>query len=112
MNAGMRLRRGPRHEDDPRTRLERAERQLELFDALGRALERRTEVCAVVDESEDEAAAISAVQRMLDISETAARAVLDLQLRSLTAANRERLADQARSLRLEIARLRQTEGQV
>ncbi|QNG17506.1 GNAT family N-acetyltransferase [Rhodococcus triatomae] len=70
----------------------------ELTAALVRALERRHEVLDAVVDSEDHAAAVSAVAGLLDASEAHAEAVLNLTFRRLTKSERRRTQSELEDL--------------
>jgi DNA gyrase subunit A len=72
--------------------------RLEMLDALCAALDRRREVFVVVEAADDDEDALTGVERLLGVSPVAARAVLDIQLRRLTAQGRTRLHEQREQL--------------
>ena len=62
----------------------------EIADALLKALERRHEIADVVVESENNAAAVEAIVRLLDTSHLAAEAVMSMSLSQLTKDSRRK----------------------
>ena len=77
--------------DDVRDRIAPLEGQLEIYDALGQALNRRTEVFSAVDSAETVGDAISNLRALLGVSEVGALALLEMQFRRLP--RDERLED-------------------
>lgn len=81
-------------EDERHTRDE-----LEILEALVRAIEQRDEVFQVIDDSEDVDEAIRRVGQLLGVGAVSSRAVLDLQVRRFTRNQRRAMASRARELR-------------
>ncbi len=78
--------------------------QVEILDALHRALERWPEIAALsfeIDSADDLAAAIA---ELLEIDATRADAVLSLQVRRAPRAERERIGADLEILRTELAK--------
>jgi DNA gyrase subunit A len=76
---------------------------LAMYEALVMAMERRREVFEVVEAASDPDAAIAGVQRLLNVNEVEARAVLDVQLRRFTARDRARVVEERDRLRTSLA---------
>lgn len=74
--------------------------RLSLLDALNSALDRRSDVLHVIEESQDAAEAHQAVRSLLGVDDIGARAVLALPLHRLTRSERARIAEE----RLEVER--------
>ena len=73
--------------------------RLAVLDAIAGAIERRHEVLAALEVAASDAEAAESVALLLGVSEAAASAVLDLQLRRFTAAQRGRIEAERRELR-------------
>ena len=77
-----------------------AERQLELYELLVAAMDRRDEVFDIVDSSEDENEAQERIRALFEVRDPhISRAVLDMQVSRWTRADRRRIADDAAHLR-------------
>jgi DNA gyrase/topoisomerase IV subunit A len=74
-------------------------RLLELLDAIAAALERRSEVLAVVESSDEEEEAVRRLTELLGVSELAAVEVLNMQWRRLTRQGRAEIYERRDSLR-------------
>lgn len=72
---------------------------MHIYEALEAAVERRGEVFAVIETSVDTEKAQQELQALLGTDELGARAVLDLQLRRLSLAERAFIAERLRELR-------------
>jgi DNA gyrase subunit A len=96
--------RGQRREhDDEEVARRQARESLAIYETLAFAMERRREVFEVVEASLDPDEAITGVHVLLGVPELHARAVLDLQLRRLTARERARYAEERDRLRTVVA---------
>ena len=82
--------------------------QLEIYEALDAALERRADVFQVIDSSESVDQARDALRDLLGISETGATAVLELQLRRIPGRERAKIAERCAEMRDELDRLGDT----
>lgn len=80
------------------------ERQsLAIYETLVVAMERRREVFDLIEGSSDPDDAIAGLQRLLQVSEVHARAILDQQLRRFTVRDRVRLVEERERLRKLVA---------
>jgi DNA gyrase/topoisomerase IV subunit A len=79
-----------------------AREELMVLDALVRAMDRRDEVFQMIEDSEDGDEAIRRVGRLLGVGELGSRAVLDLQARRFTRAQRQAIASRAEELRSKL----------
>ena len=78
----------------------RHEERLRILDLLEAATERRDDVLAIVDASEDAEEAQERIGRAFRVEDPRiSRSVLDMQLSRFTREQRERLADERRELR-------------
>jgi GNAT superfamily N-acetyltransferase len=75
----------------------------EIADALLKALERRHEIADVVVESEDKAAAVEAIVRLLDTSHVAAEAVMGMSFASLTIDSRRKILAELEDLNKQLS---------
>jgi GNAT superfamily N-acetyltransferase len=75
----------------------------EIADALLKALERRHEIADVVVESEDKAAAVEAIVRLLDTSHLAAEAVMGMSFAQLTIASRRKILAELEDLNKQLS---------
>jgi GNAT superfamily N-acetyltransferase len=75
----------------------------EIADALLKALERRHEIADVVVESEDKAAAVEAIVRVLDTSHVAAEAVMGMSFASLTIDSRRKILAELEDLNKQLS---------
>jgi DNA gyrase/topoisomerase IV subunit A len=71
-----------------------ARHRLEFLDAMLAAIERRTEVVDLIAESETADEARASLRALLGISELAATAIIDLQLRRFAKLERSRILDE------------------
>jgi len=88
-----------------RYRLRKAEERAHILRALARALDRLDEVIALIRASSSADAANEQLQGLLEIDETQARAILDMQLRRLAALERQKILDELAEREAEIADL-------
>jgi len=88
-----------------RYRLRKAEERAHILRALARALDRLDEVIALIRASSSADAANEQLQGLLEIDETQARAILDMQLRRLAALERQKILDELAERETEIADL-------
>src|ERR1700730_13580143 len=75
----------------------------EIADALLKALERRHEIADLVVESEDKAAAVEAIVRLLDTSHVAAEAVMGMSFASLTIDSRRKILAELEDLNKQLS---------
>jgi GNAT superfamily N-acetyltransferase len=75
----------------------------EIADALLKALERRHEIADVVVESEDKAAAVEAIVRLLDTSHLAAEAVMGMSFAQLTIDSRRKILAELEDLNKQLS---------
>ncbi|OBI57851.1 GNAT family N-acetyltransferase [Mycobacterium sp. E796] len=75
----------------------------EIADALLKALERRHEIADVVVESEDKAAAVEAIARLLDTSHVAAEAVMGMSFDQLTIDSRRKILAELEDLNKQLS---------
>ena len=78
--------------------------QVEILDALHRALERWPEIASLSFETESADDLATAVAELLEIDATRAEAVLSLQVRRAPRAERERIGADLDILRTELAK--------
>jgi DNA gyrase subunit A len=88
-----------------RFRLRKATERLHIVAALIKAIDRIEEVIALIRRSESAAIAQTGLMGLLEIDETQARAILDMQLRKLAALERQELVDERDELEAKIADL-------
>ena len=81
-----------------------ARERLVYLDGLLVAIDRRTEVIALVADSESADEALPALMALLTIPEHVARAVLDLQIRRLAKLERSRILEERDYMRGELLR--------
>ena len=86
-------------------RLREAERHAHLYRGYAKALDALDEVIALIRASQTTEQARDGLIELLDIDEVQARAILDMQLRSLAALERQRIIDQLAKLEELIADL-------
>ncbi len=84
-------------------RLRKAEERMHILRALLKALDLLDEVIALIRRSPSADQARGALMDLLEIDDTQARAILDLQLRQLAALERQRLTDEHDELASRIA---------
>lgn len=75
----------------------------EIADALLNALERRHEIADVVVESEDKAAAVEAIVKLLDTSRVAAEAVMGMSFDQLTRNSRRKILAELEDLNKQLS---------
>ncbi|OBB93831.1 GNAT family N-acetyltransferase [Mycobacterium sp. 852002-40037_SCH5390672] len=75
----------------------------EIADALLKALERRHEIADVVVESENKAAAVKAIVRLLDTSQVAAEAVMGMSFDQLTVDSRRKILAELEDLNKQLS---------
>jgi ribosomal protein S18 acetylase RimI-like enzyme len=75
----------------------------EIADALLKALERRHEIADVVVESENKAAAVEAIVRLLDTSHVAAEAVMGMSFDQLTVDSRRKILAELEDLNIQLS---------
>lgn len=75
----------------------------EIADALLKALERRHEIADVVVESENKAAAVEAIVRLLDTSHLAAEAVMGMSFDMLTIDSRRKILTELEDLNKQLS---------
>lgn len=75
----------------------------EIADALLKALERRHEIADVVVESENKAAAVEAIVRLLDTSHVAAEAVMGMSFDQLTIDSRRKILAELEDLNKQLS---------
>ena len=75
----------------------------EIADALLNALERRHEIADVVVESEDKAAAVEAIVKLLDTSHVAAEAVMGMSFDQLTINSRRQILAELEDLNKQLS---------
>jgi hypothetical protein len=78
--------------------------QLEIYEGLLRAFDRRSEVLEAIAGAPDRDAAVRRVRELLDVTHLQATAVLDTQLQRFVAGSRERIALRAAELRNALIR--------
>lgn len=88
-----------------RYQLRKAEERAHILRALGKALDQLDAVIALIRAADSADAALSQLQTLLEIDETQARAILDMQLRRLAALERQRILDELAEREAEIADL-------
>ncbi|MFT4136551.1 DNA gyrase subunit A [Microbacterium sp.] len=84
-------------------RLRKAEERMHILRGYLKALDALDEVIALIRRSPTVAEANSGLQRLLDIDEVQAQAILDMQLRRLAALERQKIVDEATELEARIA---------
>jgi hypothetical protein len=78
--------------------------QLEIYEGLLRAFDRRTEVLDTIASAPDRDTAVLRVRQLLDVTHSQATAILDLQLHRFAAGARDRIARRAAELRQALSR--------
>ena len=78
--------------------------QLEIYEGLLRAFDRRAEVLDTIASAPDRDAAVLRVRELLDVTHLQATAILDLQLHRFAAGARDRIARRAGELRTALIR--------
>lgn len=78
--------------------------QLEIYDGVLTAFERRREVLRTIESSSDRLTAAFRIRRLLGVSQLQATAILELQAQGFSIASRDRVAHRAAELRAALAR--------
>jgi DNA gyrase/topoisomerase IV subunit A len=78
--------------------------QLEIYEGLLRAFDRRTEVLEAIATAPDREAAVLRVRELLDVTHLQAGAILDTQLNRFAEGSRDRIAHRAAELRHALIR--------
>ncbi|WP_433015198.1 hypothetical protein [Kribbella sp. CA-294648] len=78
--------------------------QLEIYDGVLTAFERRAEVQETIASSADRTTAVRRIRELLDVSPLQARAILELQTQGFSTASRDRVAHRAAELRAALTR--------
>lgn len=87
-------------------RLAEAEKQAHIYRGLVKALDMIDEVVALIRRSPNADEANKGLQKLLDIDEVQAQAILDMQLRRLAALERQKIIDRLQELEATIADLK------
>ena len=87
-------------------RLAEAEKQAHIYRGLVKALDMIDEVVALIRRSPNADEANKGLQKLLDIDEIQAQAILDMQLRRLAALERQKIIDRLQELEATIADLK------
>ncbi|MCM6776966.1 DNA gyrase subunit A [Nocardia sp. CDC159] len=86
-----------------RYRLRKAEERAHILRGLVKALDALDEVIALIRRSADTETARTGLMQLLEIDEIQATAILDMQLRRLSALERQKIIDELAKIELEIA---------
>ncbi len=86
-------------------RLDEAEKRAHILRGLVKALDALDEVIALIRASETVDIARTGLMELLDVDEIQANAILEMQLRRLTALNRQQIVDELAAIELTIADL-------
>ncbi|GAA1588852.1 hypothetical protein GCM10009789_48130 [Kribbella sancticallisti] len=78
--------------------------QLEIYDGVLTAFDRRVEVLDAIAASPDRETSVRRVRELLDVSHLQATAILDLPLQRFTTESRDRIAHRAAELRAALSR--------
>ncbi|MGP9488236.1 DNA gyrase subunit A [Glutamicibacter sp. 287] len=78
-------------------------RSLQLLQALAQAIDRRAEVFAAIEKTDSHAAAVASLGDLLQVDESGARDVLDMQVRRFTGEERQKLDEHLTVLRAQLA---------
>jgi DNA gyrase subunit A len=89
-----------------RYRLRKAEERAHLLRGLVKALDLLDEVIALIRRSENTEGARTGLMTLLDIDEAQATAILEMQLRRLSALERQKIIDELAAIEVEITDLR------
>ncbi|WP_024801405.1 DNA gyrase subunit A [Nocardia sp. BMG51109] len=89
-----------------RYRLRKAEERAHILRGLVKALDALDEVIALIRRSADTETARTGLMDLLEIDEIQATAILDMQLRRLSALERQKIVDELAKIELEIADLK------
>ncbi|GAA3578575.1 hypothetical protein [Kribbella ginsengisoli] len=77
--------------------------QLEIYEGVLTAFERRTEVLRTIEGASDRLTAAFRVRQLLGVSQLQATAILELQAQGFSIASRDRVAHRAAELRAALA---------
>ncbi len=78
--------------------------QLEIYDGVLLAFDRRAEVLRTIEASSDRLTAAFRIRRLLGVSQLQASAILELQAQGFSTASRDRVAHRAAELRAALSR--------
>jgi hypothetical protein len=78
--------------------------QLEIYEGLLRAFDRRTDVLEAIAAAPDREDAVLRIRELLDVTHLQATAILDTQLHRFAAGSRDRIAHRAAELRNALIR--------
>lgn len=81
-----------------------AHTQLEIYEGVLTAFERRTEVLRTIEGASDRLTAVLRIRQLLGVSQLQATAILELQAQGFSIASRDRVAHRAAELRTALAR--------
>jgi DNA-directed RNA polymerase specialized sigma24 family protein len=81
-----------------------AHTQLEIYEGVLTAFERRTEVVRTIEGASDRLTAVFRIRQLLGVSQLQATAILELQSQGFSIASRDRVAHRAAELRAALAR--------
>ncbi|NEA35037.1 hypothetical protein [Streptomyces sp. SID13031] len=81
-----------------------AHTQLEIYEGVLTAFERRTEVVRTIEGASDRLTAVFRIRQLLGVSQLQASAILELQAQGFSIASRDRVAHRATELRAALAR--------
>ncbi|WP_328333442.1 hypothetical protein OHA70_16580 [Kribbella sp. NBC_00382] len=81
-----------------------AHTQLEIYEGVLTAFERRTEVLRTIDGASDRLTAVLRIRQLLGVSQLQATAILELQAQGFSIASRDRVAHRAAELRSALNR--------
>jgi DNA gyrase subunit A len=87
-------------------RLRKAEERAHILRGLVKALDQLDEVISLIRRSPNADEAKTGLMSLLDVDDTQALAILDMQLRRLAALERQRIIDELASIEIEIAEFR------
>ena len=78
--------------------------QLEIYEGVLTAFERRTEVLRTIEGASDRLTAVFRIRQLLGVSQLQATAILELQAQGFSIASRDRVAHRAAELRAALTR--------
>jgi DNA-directed RNA polymerase specialized sigma24 family protein len=81
-----------------------AHTQLEIYEGVLTAFERRTEVMRTIEGASDRLTAVLRIRQLLGVSQLQATAILELRGQGFSTASRDRVAHRAAELRASLAR--------
>jgi len=81
-----------------------AHTQLEIYEGVLTAFERRTEVLRTIEGASDRLTAVFRIRQLLGVSQLQATAILELQAHGFSIASRDRVAHRAAELRSALNR--------